>query len=154
MDTLPRAFRAIALLVFLLAACSPPAREDGVRIVDPWTRATPPGASVGAGYLTVANGTASPVRVLGAESEIADKIEIHAMSMEGGVMRMRPLADGLEVPAGGQAELKPSGIHLMLIGLKRPLVEGETVTITLLFEGGVGAEAKLKVEAVGGTHGP
>jgi copper(I)-binding protein len=94
------------------------------------------------------------VRVLGAESEIADKVEIHAMSMDGGVMRMRPLTDGLDVPAGGQVELKPSGMHLMLIGLKRPLVESETIAITLLFDGGVRLEAKLTVEALGGTHGP
>ena len=69
-------------------------------------------------------------------------------------MRMRPLAGGLEVPAGGEVALKPSGMHLMLIGLKRPLVEGETVAITLLFDGGVRLEAKLAVEALGGTHGP
>lgn len=154
MDALRRAFRAIALLVILLAACSPPAPEDGVRIVDPWTRATPPGASVGGGYMSIANGTAKSVRVLGAESDVAGKVEIHAMSMEGGVMRMRPLAGGLEVPAFGEVALKPSGMHLMLIGLKRPLVEGETAAVTLLLDGGVRLDATLKVEALGGTHEP
>lgn len=154
MDTLPRVFRAFAVLAFLLVACSPPAHESGVRIIDPWTRATPPGASVGAGYMTIANGTANPARVLGAEAEIADKVEIHAMSMDGGVMRMRPLAGGLEVPAFGEVALKPSGMHLMLIGLKRPLVEGETAAVTLLLDGGVRLDATLKVEALGGTHEP
>lgn len=154
MDALSRLVCAVAALAFLLVACSPHAGEDEVRIVDAWTRATPPGASVGAGYMTIANGTVVPVRLLGAESEVAEKVEFHAMSMDGGVMRMRPLADGLTVPAGGKVELRPSGMHLMLIGLKRPLVEGETVTVALLFDGGVRLEAKLTVEALGGKHGP
>ena len=145
---------AVAALLVLSASCSPSPREAGVRIVEPWTRATPPGAGVGAGYMTIANGTATPVRLLGGETEVAEKVEVHAMSMDGGVMRMRPLAEGLDVPAGGEVALKPSGMHLMLIGLKRPLVEGETVAMTLLFDGGARVETELPVEGIGGRHGP
>lgn len=140
-----------AVVTLSAAGCSP--REGGLRIIDPWTRATPPGASVGAGYMTIANGGAKPVRLISADSVVAERVEIHAMSMEGGVMRMRPLSDGLDVPAGGEVELKPSGMHLMMIGMKRPLIEGETVAIVLVFDGGVRLEAKLSVEGIGGTHG-
>ena len=154
MNALSRAFGVAVLLVLLSAACSPPAREGGVKVVEPWTRATPPGASVGAGYMTIANDGARPVRLLGGETPVAEKVEVHAMSMDGGVMRMRPLTDGLEVPAGGEVELKPGDMHLMLIGMKRPLIEGESVPITLVFDGGVRLDAMLSVEGIGGTHGP
>jgi periplasmic copper chaperone A len=150
MAALPRMVGAV-LSVLCLVACSP--RADEVRIVDPWTRATPPGATVGGGYLKIVNGTAKPVRLVGAETAVADKVEVHAMSMEGGVMRMRPLEGGLEVPPGGEVELKPGGMHLMLIGLKRALVEGETAPLTLVFDGGVRIEVGLKVEGFGGRHG-
>jgi periplasmic copper chaperone A len=149
MTALLRVFGAL-LVLSTLAACS---REGGVRLVEPWTRATPPGASVGGGYMRIVNNTAKPVRLLGAETAVAEKVEIHAMSMAGGVMRMRPLEGGLEVPAGGEVALEPSGMHLMLIGLKRPLVEGEAIAMTLVFDGGVRMETALEVEGMGGRHG-
>jgi periplasmic copper chaperone A len=145
---------ALACLLFVQAACSPPAGKDGVVIVDPWTRATPPGAGAGAGYLTVLNKRATPVRLLGGETAAAERVEVHAMSMDGGVMRMRPLAEGLEIPAGGEVELKPSGMHLMLIGLRRPLFKDETLAMTLVFDGGLRIEVTLPVEGMSGRHGP
>lgn len=152
MIPLPRLLAAA--LVIWVAACSPATPVNSVQIVEPWTRATPPGAGVGAGYMKIINGTAKAVRLLGAQTAAAERVEIHAMSIDGGVMRMRPLAEGLEVPAGGEVELTPSGMHLMLIGLKRPLVEGETLAITLQFDGDVRVEAGFTVEGIGGRHGP
>jgi len=70
-----------------------------------------------------------------------------------GVMRMRPIEGGLEIPSGGAVELKPSGMHLMLIGLKRPLVAGENVTVTLIFADGTRLETPLEVRAMGSGHG-
>jgi copper(I)-binding protein len=75
------------------------------------------------------------------------------MSMEGGVMQMRRMAEGLEIPANGEVELKPGGFHLMLIGLKAPLGEGESVPMTLIFEGGARVEVTLGVRAMGSGHG-
>jgi hypothetical protein len=142
------------VLLLGVAACSRDFASGKITVTEPWTRATPPGASVGAGYMTIANDGARPVRLLGGETPVAEKVEVHAMSMDGGVMRMRPLTNGLEVPAGGEVELKPGGMHLMLIGMKRPLIEGESVAITLVFDGGVRLDAVLSVEGIGGTHGP
>jgi copper(I)-binding protein len=75
------------------------------------------------------------------------------MSMVDGVMRMRLIEGGLEIPSGGAVELKPSGMHLMLIGLRRPLIAGENVAVTLVFAGGARLETSLEVRAVGSGHG-
>ena len=98
-----------------------------------FSRATPPGAPVAGGFLTIANGGAED-RLVAASADFAGRTEIHEMAMEGEVMRMRELPEGLPIPAGGTVELKPGGYHLMFMELKQPLVEGETVNVTLSFE--------------------
>jgi copper(I)-binding protein len=103
--------------------------------------------------MTIANDGAVAVRLVGGECAAAERVEVHAMSMEGGVMRMRPVAGGLEIPAGGAVELKPAGMHLMLIGLRRPLATGESVGLTLIFDNGARIEAPLAVRAMGGGYG-
>ena len=109
------------------------ARKGSITAADPWSRATAPRASVGAGYLTIRNDGAQPDRLIAASSPRAAKVEIHTMSLDNGIMRMRPLPNGLVVPAGGEALLAPGGNHIMLIGLKAPLKEGERVPATLRF---------------------
>lgn len=99
-----------------------------------FARATPPGAPVGGGFLTIVNGGDEDDRLVSASSPAAGRVEIHEMAMEGEVMRMRELPGGLPVPAGERVELKPGGYHLMFMELKKPLVEGETVPVTLVFE--------------------
>jgi periplasmic copper chaperone A len=137
-----------------ISACSPaPTGGTGITVDDAWTNATPPGATVGAGYMTIRNGDDAPARLTGVASSAAERAEIHAMSMENGVMSMRPVERGLEIPAGGSVELKPSGLHLMLIGLKQPLAEGTTVPVTLVFESGERVDVVLAVRAIGGGHG-
>ncbi len=102
-------------------------------VTNPYSRATLPNAPVGGGFLTVTNsGTADDV-LQSASSDAAGHMEVHQMSMQGDVMRMRPLADGLPIPAGETVEMKPGGYHLMFMDLKHPLVEGETVAVTLTF---------------------
>ena len=135
-----------------LGACSPGPSGRGVRVSAAWAPATPAGAAVGAGYMTIANDGAIAVRLKGGESAVAERVEVHAMSMADGVMRMRPVAGGLEIPSGGAVEFKPAGMHLMLIGLKRPLVAGESVTVTLSFEGAERLDVPLTVRAIGGGH--
>jgi copper(I)-binding protein len=152
-----RLFTGLAFVfaaVFAVAACSPaPQGTPGaLTIVEPWAMATPPGAAVGVGYMTIRNQTGAAVRLTGGESPVAQRVEVHSMSMDGGVMTMRPVEGGLEIPAGGAVELKPDGMHLMLIGLQRPLIEGESVTLTLVFDNGMRIDAPLSVRAMGGGH--
>jgi copper(I)-binding protein len=141
--------------VFAVAACSPApsAKSGAVSVTNAWSMATPPGAAVGAGYLTIQNQTGAAVRLVGGETPAAERVEVHTMSMEGGVMTMRPVEGGLEIPAGGAVELKPGGLHLMLIGLKAPLSEGGNVPLTLVFDNGMRVDAALSVRAMGGGHG-
>lgn len=144
---------APVLLTLVLVACSPaPSGPARIVIADAWTKATPPSAAVGAGYMTIRNEGGAAVRLLGGETVAAERVEIHAMAMDGGVMSMRPVEGGLEVSGGGALELKPGGMHLMLIGLKQAFGEGESVPLTLVFDGGVRVETALAVRAMGGGH--
>ncbi len=125
---------ALALVATLAApALAQDVRKGSLTISQPWSRATSPRATVGAGFLTIRNAGARGDRLISATSPRAERVEIHTMSMDGGVMRMRQLVDGLAVPAGGTATLAPSGNHIMLIGLKSPLKAGERVPATLRF---------------------
>ena len=105
-----------------------------ITIETPWSRATPGGAKVAVGYLTIKNDAASPDRLVSVKADIADRAGIHEMSMADGMMKMRELTDGLPIPAHGSVALDPASYHLMFQGLKRPLKEGETFPVTLNFE--------------------
>jgi hypothetical protein len=141
---------ALAALLFLAAA---PASADDVKIGDltiqnAWARATPKGADVGAGYLTIHNNGASAQKLTGGSSDIGD-IQVHEMSMAGGVMKMREVAGGLTIPAHGTVTLAPNGYHLMFVHLKQPLVKGEPVKATLTFEPAGAAQVSFDVRGVG-----
>jgi copper(I)-binding protein len=109
----------------------------------PWTRATPPGAKTGAGFMQLKNAGAAD-RVVGASSPVAGRVEMHVTVREGDVMKMREVK-GFDIPANGSFELKPGGAHLMLMGLKRPIRKGEKVPLTLRLE--KGGELKLELTA-------
>ncbi|MDV3456871.1 copper chaperone PCu(A)C [Sphingomonas sp. HF-S4] len=130
-------------------AAAQQARKGTILISQAWSRATAPRAQVGAGFLTIRNTDARPDRLLSASSPRAAKVEIHTMSMDGGVMRMRPLPDGLEIPARSVATLAPGGNHLMLIGLKAPLKQGDLVPATLRFARAGTIQVQLAVAAPG-----
>ncbi|WIY52987.1 copper chaperone PCu(A)C [Devosia sp. YIM 151766] len=98
-----------------------------------FTRATLPNAPVAGGFLTLVNQGGEDDVLVSASADIARETQIHEMAMEGDVMKMRQLADGLIVPGGETVELKPGGFHIMLMGLNGPLVEGEQVPVTLTF---------------------
>jgi len=145
-----------ALIAAGLSACSPaPSSKPGGGIVvsGAWTMATPSGAVVAAGYMTIQNQSRAGVTLVRGETPAASRVEVHTMSMDGGVMQMRPVDGGLAIPAGGGVELKPGGLHLMLIGLQKPLVEGESVPLTLVFDNGTRVGTTLQVRAMGGGHG-
>lgn len=124
----------------LLAALAAPAaaqefKAGDITVEQPWSRATPAGAQVAAGYMVIRNAGAAPDRLLAVVSAIADKAEIHKMAVDDkGVMAMRMVEGGLEIPAGGAVEFKPGGYHLMFVGLKTPPREGEGFAATLTFE--------------------
>jgi len=144
--------------VAALAASALPSVAHEVRVGDlvldhPWTRATPGGARVAGGYLVVRNAGAAPDRLVGGTMERAGRVEIHEMAVTDGVMRMRPLADGLEIPAGGAVELRPGGYHVMFLDLAAPLVQGEQVRGTLVFERAGTVEVRYAVEAMGAGSG-
>lgn len=115
----------------------------------PWARQTAPTQKSGGGYLTIRNGGSSSDRLLAATSPISKRVELHTMAVEKGVMRMRPVPGGIPVPAGKLVELKPGGLHLMFVDLKRPLQIGETFPVTLRFERQGRVTVKVRVRAVG-----
>ncbi len=118
-----------------------------------WSRATQEGAKVGAGYFAMTNTGREPDRLVAASSDVAETVEIHEMSTRDGVMVMRPLDQGLTISAGQTVALTSGGMHLMLTGLKTPLVEGKTVAVTLQFERAGKTAVLLDVLAVG-AQGP
>lgn len=99
-----------------------------------FARATLPKAAVAGGFLTVTNTGRADDRLVSATSPAAQRVEIHEMSMQGDVMQMRPLPQGIPVPAGKSVDLRPGGLHLMLMGLTAPLRQGDSVPLTLTFE--------------------
>jgi len=105
----------------------------GIVVERAWARATPPGAATGGAYLTVINTGRDADRLVGATTAAAARAEVHEMSMADGIMRMRPLAGGLEIAPGASVTLAPGGAHLMLIALTGPLVAGATIEATLTF---------------------
>ncbi len=107
--------------------------SGSLRVIQPWARATAPGAASGGSFLKIENKGAAD-RLVSASGSVSDEVQLHSMRMDGNVMRMEKLDKGIEIPAGGSVELKPGGLHIMLIGLKRPLKEGERFPLTLRFE--------------------
>jgi copper(I)-binding protein len=112
-----------------------------------FSRATLPNAPVGAGYLTIANTGTADDRLLSATSLVAGVTQIHEMKMEGDVMKMAELPDGLVIPAGGSVTLAPGGLHIMFMQLTQQLVEGTSVPVTLVFERAGTVEVQLAVGA-------
>jgi len=103
-----------------------------VSVSEAWVRVPPPAASVAAGYVQLHNGGGADRLLSAASSAFAD-VQIHAMRMDGDVMRMQALPDGLALPEGQTVGLQPGGYHLMLLKPKRPLSAGQTVRVTLQF---------------------
>lgn len=122
-------------------------------VASPWSRATPGGAKIGGGYLKVTNNGTTADRLTSATAGFADHVEIHEMSMTDGVMKMRPLNNGLEIKPGETVELKPGGFHMMFMDLKQPLKQGDTLKVTLKFEKAGALDVNFSVNALGATGG-
>lgn len=143
-------FLALFLIAPLLGACGENGTSE-ISVADAWARAS--ATRTGAAYLTIANGGKADDRLLEARSPVAEKVEIHDMTMEDMVMKMRRL-DDLPVEAGSSVALAPGGKHIMLIGLSGPLTEGMAVPLTLVFEkaGEVAVEAPVRAAGQSGGH--
>ena len=140
-----RALAAAAALAAALGA-SALAVEDAVHVEQPWARATPGGAKTGAAYLTLES--REPDRLLGVETPVAGRAELHTHAMDAGVMKMRPV-EGIALEPGRKAMLKPGGDHVMLFDLKQPLKEGQSFPLTLRFERAGKREVTVKIEKAG-----
>jgi copper(I)-binding protein len=131
------------------SACAYDYKAGGIEIDRPWTRAVPRGASSAAGYVTIRNTGSEPDRLLGGTAAVAGKFEIHEMSMDNGVMRMRPVAGGIEIKPGETVELKPQSFHIMMTDLKEQIEKGRPFKGTLVFEKAGPVEVDFSVEAIG-----
>jgi hypothetical protein len=127
-------------LVLLLAAL--PALAAGLSVTNAWSRSTPPVAKVGVVYFTLKNDTNKSDRLLKLSTSVAEKVEVHRTEVLDGIARMREVAV-LHVDAGQTLEFKPGGMHVMLMGLRKPLVAGTTYELDLLFE--MAGARKVKV---------
>jgi copper(I)-binding protein len=151
--------RRIALFftaVFSLAVTAASAgdyKAGSLDVSDPWSRATPKGASVAAGYMKIKNNGSTPDRLLEGSSDVASKFEVHEMKIENGVAKMRPVKGGLEIKPGETVELKPGSFHVMFVDLKKPLSAGDHFKGTLVFEKAGPVSIDYDVRAMGSERG-
>lgn len=141
----------VIVILFAAMFLIPPANAADATIVvtQAWSRATPGGSKVAGGYLTIKNTGAAPDKLLSASTEVAKKVGIHEMAINDGVMTMRPVEGGLPIEPGGTVKFAPGGLHLMIVGLSAPLVQGDTVPVTLKFEKAGEVTVSFDVQAMG-----
>lgn len=144
--TLVGAMAALALSTASLLADD--YKVGALEIMHPVARATPPGAPVSGGYMTIKNTGAEADRLVAGSVDFAGKVEIHEMTMDGDVMKMRQVEGGLEIPAGGEVVLKPGGYHVMFMQLGEQLKEGEKRKATLTFEKAGEVEIEFDVQEI------
>ena len=142
--------KTLALVSGLVVTSAALAQPAQLEVTNAWARATPGKAENGAAYVTIESPTAD--RLVSASSPVAKRAELHTMSMQGMVMKMRPIA-GLDVPPGQSLTLKPGGEHIMLMGLNQPLHEGQSFPLTLDFEKAGPRTVTVAVEKAG-SNGP
>jgi len=149
--------RLALVAAFAALLASPTLAADytagSLKISTPWARATPKGAQVGGGFMTITNTGTTPDRLVGGSSGISSSFEVHEMSMDGGIMKMRMLRDGLEIKPGETVTLKPGSYHVMFIGLKDQLKQGDTFKGTLQFEKAGKVDVEYKVESIAASGG-
>lgn len=140
---------ALSAALELPAAAASDYDVGSIHISQPWSRATPKGAASGAGYMTLTNKGTVPDRVSCVSDDASTQCQIHTMTMEGGVMKMRPVEGGLEIKPGESVMLKPGGNHMMFLSLKHPLEQGGMVKATLKFDHAGTIDVEYPVLAIG-----
>jgi periplasmic copper chaperone A len=141
---------ALALGLSVTPALAQEFKAGDIVIEKPWARATPKGAEVGSGYLTIQNNGAAPDRLTSSSADFAS-VEVHQMASANGVSQMRELKDGLAIPAHGSVGFSPGGYHLMFTHLTHPLTKGESVKATLNFEHAGPIEVEFSVAGIGAS---
>jgi len=144
---------ALALSRHAVTAESAEYRAGSIKIVAPWTRATPESSKVGGGFMTLTNTGSEPDRLIGGSTEVSESLEIHEIQIVNGVAMMRQVNPGITLKAGASVVLKPFAHHLMLMDLKQPLKAGQTIKGTLVFEKAGTVEIEYVVVPLGG-NGP
>jgi len=145
------------LLAVIVIACTETAsaadyKAGSITIINPWSRATPKGASTAVGYMTIKNAGSSVDRLIGGSVEVASGFQLHSMDMEKGVATMRELS-AVEIKPGQSIEFKPDSSHVMFVGLKHPLSKGDHVSGTLVFERAGKVQIEYEVQAIGARQG-
>ena len=140
--------KILAFVAGLAVTSTALAQPAQLEVNNAWARATPGKAENGAAYVTIQSPTAD--RLVAASSPVAKKAELHTMSMQGMVMKMRPIA-GLDIPPGQPVTLKPGGEHIMLMGLNQPLREGQSFPLTLNFQKAGPRTVTVAIEKAGAT---
>jgi periplasmic copper chaperone A len=129
-------------------------RIGSIQIDHPWALATPKGAKVGGGYMTITNNGSTPDRLIALSSPAARRLVIHRQTLEGDVSKMRAVEDGLEIKPGETLELRPGGLHIMFEELREPLVEATRVKGTVVFEQAGAVDVEYAVQALGKQSAP
>lgn len=124
-------------------------KVGAIVVETPWIRATPGGARVAGGYLKITNTGQQPDRLIGGSLTGVADVEVHEMATVDGMMKMRRLADGLEIKPGASVELKPGGYHMMFMGLSAPMTEGQSHKGTLRFEKAGVVDVTFQVAPIG-----
>lgn len=150
---LTRFAAAVAALALATTAFAQEYRAGSLKIDLPWARATPTGAKVAGGFMRIENTGTAPDRLLGGTMAVAGRIEVHEMAMIDNVMKMRELANGLEIKPGQSVELKPGSFHVMFMDLKSTLKEGDKIKGTLRFEKAGTIEIEYVVRGMGSQSG-
>ena len=141
---------SLAALFSLADAQAHEIKLGNLVIHHPWSRQSPAAADVAAGFMTITNNGKEDDRLVGATSAVSSSGQIHDMKMVGDVMKMEELPDGVVIPAGGTVKLKPKSLHIMFVGLKQQVMEGEEFTGTLTFEKAGTVTVDYEVAAPGG----
>lgn len=144
---------AAALLLSAGFATAHEFKAGPLKIGHPWSRATPAGAKVGGGYLSIVNTGTVADRLVSVSVPFAARAEVHEMAVKDGIMTMRPLDNGVDVPAGAKVEFKPGGYHIMFMDLKQQLKQGEMMKGTLTFEKAGTVDVEFKVDSIAAKGG-
>ena len=142
---------ALAPIATAIPASANDVMAGPLRISAAWARATPKGASIGGGYLTITNTGSTPDTFIGGSTPISGKLEIHEMSMANGVMKMRPVDGGVVIKPGETVTLKPGGYHLMFVGLKQQLRQNGHFDAMLEFEKAGKVDVDFTIAGIGAT---
>jgi copper(I)-binding protein len=137
-----------ALAALGTSALAQAGQSESLFIHHAWSRETAAGQSVGGGFMTIANRGAAADRLLSGTSPVATEVQLHTMTMDGGIMRMRRVEGGIAVPARGTLELKPGSYHIMFMGLTRQLRQGERFPVTLRFQRAGNVTVQVSVQPV------